>query len=261
MVAFLCVIVALSGGQPVALRCEHRVDPIGLDVAVPRFSWRLDAGERDPGSGVSQSSYRILVATDPAVLALDGADVWDSGRIATDATTEIDYAGSPLAPHEALVWKVMAWDQDERASPWSPLAHFSTGPIVRGGGDGREGTKSAATIGSWPGEWIGFDSGESAALLRTGFDVERPLARATAYVTALGVADLHLNGARVGDDCFTPGWTDYRKRVHWRAFDVTGRMRPGRNVVGLELAAGWFAGHISASRNIRNAGAGPVSSA
>ena len=52
------------------------------------------------------------------------------------------------------------------------------------------------------------------------------------YATALGIFDVHLNGQRVGDDYFNPGWTDYTKRVYYRAFDVTGQVRAGRQRPG-----------------------------
>ncbi|MGE5327167.1 MAG: alpha-L-rhamnosidase N-terminal domain-containing protein, partial [Deltaproteobacteria bacterium] len=63
--------------------------------------------------------------------------------------------------------------------------------------------------------------------LRKQFRVEKPVARATLYGTALGLVDLHLNGKRVSDDYFTPGWTDYTKRVYYRAYDVTSSLRQG----------------------------------
>ena len=57
--------------------------------------------------------------------------------------------------------------------------------------------------------------------LRTRFRVEKPVRRATLYATGLGIFDVHLNGRRVSDDWFNPGWTDYTKRVYYRAYDVT----------------------------------------
>jgi alpha-L-rhamnosidase len=82
------------------------------------------------------------------------------------------------------------------------------------------------------------------ALLRRPFKVEKPVARALVYASALGLVDVHLNGARVSDDRFTPGWTDYSKRVYYRAFDVTGRVKEGANLLGAELADGWYCGYV-----------------
>jgi alpha-L-rhamnosidase len=80
--------------------------------------------------------------------------------------------------------------------------------------------------------------------LRTEFDVAKKIRRATLYLTALGLADFHLNGQRVSEDRFTPGWTDYNKRVHYRAYDVTPLVRQGRNALGAILADGWYSGYI-----------------
>jgi alpha-L-rhamnosidase len=80
--------------------------------------------------------------------------------------------------------------------------------------------------------------------LRKEFMVSKPVVRATLYATALGLADVHLNGQRVSDDRFTPGWTDYSKRVHYRTYDVTTLLQNGRNVLGAILADGWYSGYI-----------------
>ena len=54
----------------------------------------------------------------------------------------------------------------------------------------------------------------------------------------------HLNGRRVSEDFFTPGWTDYAKRADYRTYDVTKWVRPGENVLGAILADGWYAGYV-----------------
>jgi alpha-L-rhamnosidase len=83
-----------------------------------------------------------------------------------------------------------------------------------------------------------------AAYLRRSFRPRGPVARATAYASALGIIDLEINGSRVSDDLFTPGWTDYRKRVHYRAYDVTGLVAPQTEVTAV-LGQGWFSGYVA----------------
>jgi len=83
-----------------------------------------------------------------------------------------------------------------------------------------------------------------AAYLRKEFLVEKPVVRATLYTTALGWIDAHVNGSRVSDDYFNPGWTDYHKRVYYRAFDVTAGIRTGANALGAILSDGWYSGYI-----------------
>ena len=80
--------------------------------------------------------------------------------------------------------------------------------------------------------------------LRTTFKAAKPVKRATLYATGLGIFDLFLNGSRVTEDTFNPGWTDYNKRVLYRAYDVTPLVRDGENALGAILADGWYSGYI-----------------
>lgn len=77
--------------------------------------------------------------------------------------------------------------------------------------------------------------------LRKSFSVAKPIKRATVYATALGLYELHLNGQRVGNDVFTPGWTDFHKRVQYNTYDVTGLLKNGPNAIGAILGDGWYA--------------------
>ena len=96
-----------------------------------------------------------------------------------------------------------------------------------------------------------------ASLLRTGFRVEKPLASATLYASAMGLCDAYLNGQRVSEDFFTPGWSDYDKRIYYRSYDVTDRLTQGDNALGAELADGWFSGYVGWGRNRDHYGAEP----
>lgn len=80
--------------------------------------------------------------------------------------------------------------------------------------------------------------------LRTDFTVDRPVKRAVVYASALGLYELRINGERVGDDYFTPGWTDYTKRLYYQTYDVTDLIRQGGNAIGSALADGWYAGYL-----------------
>nr|WP_275937269.1 alpha-L-rhamnosidase [Streptomyces fulvoviolaceus] len=72
----------------------------------------------------------------------------------------------------------------------------------------------------------------------------RKVSRARLYATALGLYEAHLNGSRVGRDHLAPGWTDYRTRLQYQAYDVTTLLRPGANAIGAHLAPGWYAGNV-----------------
>lgn len=82
------------------------------------------------------------------------------------------------------------------------------------------------------------------ALFRREFDVPGPIKRATLYASARGLFELRANGRRVGEDIFAPEWTDYDKRIHFRTYDVTALLAPGRNALGATLGDGWWSGYI-----------------
>jgi alpha-L-rhamnosidase len=110
---------------PTALRCENRVDPLGVEAATPRLSWQLQAA---PGqTNQSQSAYRILVASSEANLAADTGDLWDSGKVTSSQSRAIRYAGPALTSEQKLHWKVRVWDQADQSTDWSAPATWTMG--------------------------------------------------------------------------------------------------------------------------------------
>ena len=100
------------------------------------------------------------------------------------------------------------------------------------------------------GPWNEIVNGASAVMtpppyFRKTFTASKPVKRAVLYATALGVYHLSLNGKQVGSDVLSPGWTEYRKRVHYLAYDVTHQLRPGANALGAILGDGWYASYLA----------------
>jgi len=118
------------------LTCEYAVDPLGIDVAAPRFSWVLESTRR----GQAQSAYHILVAGSEAKLAANTGDKWDSGKIASAKSVNVVYKGKTLASRESCWWKVRVWDKAGAPSPWSKPATFEMGLLKKA---------------DWKGQWIG----------------------------------------------------------------------------------------------------------
>ena len=79
---------------------------------------------------------------------------------------------------------------------------------------------------------------------RKEFSAAKPIRRATIYATALGIYELYVNGRRVGDAVFAPGWTDYHKRAYYNTYDVTDLVRQGENAIGAWVADGWYSGYV-----------------
>lgn len=110
------------------LRCEYRVDPMGIDQPQPRLSWTLESS--DPGR--QQSAWQILVASSPEKLSRNKGDLWNSGQVKSDQSNQMAYAGTPLESRKQVWWKVKVWDQDGRASTWSEPATWSMGLLNQG---------------------------------------------------------------------------------------------------------------------------------
>lgn len=111
-----------------SLRCEHRTNPEGLDIREPRLSWTLTGTKR----GECQTAYHLLVASSPSLLEDNKGDLWDSGKVRSDQTVHIVYAGKPLASRARVWWKVRVWDRDSRASRWSKPGTWSMGLLEAG---------------------------------------------------------------------------------------------------------------------------------
>lgn len=214
-----------------ALRCEYLKNPIGIDVLQPRFFWQLHTQRR----GARQSAYQILVASDEALLARDQGDLWDSGQVASDQCTHVVYEGSRLGSTQRAWWKVRAWDENEAATEYSEPAWWEMGLLERG---------------DWKAVWIGASlaGGKTTPapcpFLRHELALSQSVVCARLYVTALGLYEFYINGQQVGDDIFTPGWTDYRKRVQYQVYDVTPLLQAGQNALGAILGDGWYCGHV-----------------
>ncbi len=397
-----------GGLIPEYLRCEYRVAPLGIDAAQPRLSWIVASSRR----GQTQTAYRILVASNKRLLAKGTGDLWDSGVVKSDRSTQVRYQGEPLTAGVQYFWKVRVWNQDDKASSWSKPARGTTGllsqdewkaqwigfdasrdrasaapdvditraswiwqgqqdagtaapigtryfrkeftvpgqrrvesalcaatadnnfrlyvngrrigdgsdfkqvtvidviehirpgrnvlaiqasnvgdapnpagvlAVLKLGFSGRQ-TSIIASDATWrasesaPANWaaVDFDAGDwqpakvvgnygtdpwgqvsvtsgrlflpPAQYLRTRFALDKPVKRATVYASALGNYELHINGQRVGDAYFTPGWTDYRIRVLCNTYDVTRQLKKGLNAVGAILADGWYSGYIGWGR-------------
>ena len=108
------------------LRCEYLADPLGIDATSPRLSWILASDQR----GEKQTAYRVLVASSAKILNQDTGDLWDSGKVASDESSQIVYAGKPLASRESCFWKVQAWDRDGKPGAWSPVARWQMGLLA-----------------------------------------------------------------------------------------------------------------------------------
>jgi len=227
------------------LRCEYRINPLGVGSARPRLSWEL----RSSHHGVMQSAYRILVSEDTPSLKKNEGTVWDSQKRSSGVSIGTSYAGPALSPGHTYYWKVMVWDaQRNDSSHWSPIASWQTGLLDRSD------WKNA--------QWIGYaalpDSGlrlpapsvkgvkksgpfrDTLPIFRREFEITKPLLRATAFISGLGHFELSVNGERTGDHFLDPGWVAYDKKALYVALDLTAQLKQGANAIGAMLGNGFY---------------------
>ena len=431
LLAVLLTAMAAQAAEVKNLRCEYQESPLGVDALRPRLSWKLETGNLKletgstsakatadknlkPERGIRQVAYQVLVASSEKLLKKDKGDLWDSGKVESEQSIQVAYAGKPLESRMRCFWKVRVWVVDSgfrvQGSGWSSAAMWTMGlldqaswnakwiaavakydkPLPVGGGVGYHAAEAASEKEEkWvqvdlgvsvpiervvlhalnhgaPGsstEGFGFpvrfriegsddtdfktskmitdqtsadypnpghvavlfeakgltaryvrvtatklwnrqsggnpfclalaqmeviSAGKNTALmaavtakdsvenwgwakasltdgqrfspqnkkppkgdamdvkpsetiqLRKEFTLEKEIKRAVVYVCGLGQFELRLNGRKVGDEVLAPGWTNYRKTCLYSAYDVTGQLAQGANVLGVMLGNGMY---------------------
>jgi alpha-L-rhamnosidase len=388
---------ATGAVRPTDLRCEYLRNPLGIDALQPRLSWILQPTNRS-ARGLRQTAYQIVAADSRKALSANTGNLWDSGKVESDRSILVPYAGKTLAAGERCFWKVRVWDQQGNSSAWSRPAFWTIGLLrpedwskaewigLPGAGgkqavlreaswiwlpegnpassapvgrryfrrtvtvpDGRP-VRTAHLLMTADNEFVAFINGQRvgagnnfksvsdfdvttqlhagenviaveatnagdspnpagligelriefaageplvvgtgadwksadranagwqrvgvdasgwaaakvlgnngmapwgtlrapddrrlpARYLRHEFALDRKVARATAYVCGLGLFEFHLNGHKIGDHVLEPAVSEYDKRQYYVTFDVTSRLKPGANAIGVILGNGRY---------------------
>jgi alpha-L-rhamnosidase len=205
-----------------ALYCDHAVNPPAIDHPAPTLSWTLNSSRR----GTHQSAYQILVSRDSASLQRGIGDLWNSGKVASDNSTTVVYAGTPLASGDLCYWKVRAWDDRDSLSVWSEPGQWQVGLL---------------NASDWKAQWIsaGLNDTAAAPLFRRDFLLRGKIKHATASIYGLGWYELYLNGTRVGDQVLAPPNSHYDRVNLYDTYDVTRLLREHGNAVGVMLGGGY----------------------
>jgi alpha-L-rhamnosidase len=228
------MLVALTGeawALPVRLRCEYRVNPLGIDRTSPRLSWQSDNSERN----WKQSAYEIVVASNPERLASGQADVWDSGKKESSDSVDVRYSGPALESRHRYYWKVRVWDStgqvfDSKESAWweMGLVHWA----------------------DWKAKWIGWtnpeDEADRARIRWIWVPGQDPLATkprtSVRFQTTVNLSqnpqDAALLLAVRGDYTARVNGHEVGRKRNWRAFDrrdIADQLVIGKNWIEVDI--------------------------
>jgi alpha-L-rhamnosidase len=214
------------------LRTEYKTNPIGIDITRPRLSWEILSRNRN----IIQTAYHIKAALSEENLESENNLIWNTGKVSSEQSVHVEYKGPELQSGQRIYWKVKVWDNKGSESEWSEAAYWEMGLL--NGSD-------------WKASWIELDIPEVDTVsnpcpyFRKEFKTGDNIKEARVYISSRGLYQLYLNGEKVGDQLFTPGWTSYNKRLQYQVYDVTSKLNNGPNAIGAILGDGWYRGFLA----------------
>jgi alpha-L-rhamnosidase len=266
----LAPLAALPAADVTNLRCEYLNNPLGIDVLKPRLSWVSEAGSQESEvRGQRQTAYQVLVASAPELLAKDKGDLWDSGKVESDQSIQVEYVGKPLTSGMRCFWKVRGWftvhGSEVQGSEWSKNASWAMGVLKPEDLGSAKWIKSDLELADYQKElkkvpdhdrepedsmWERAKgirkitegvTNAPAVWLRKEFSAAgKPLRSARVCMSGLGYYELYINGAKVNDHHLNCAPYDYGKAVPYQVHDVKQLLRGGDNAIGVILGNGYF---------------------
>jgi alpha-L-rhamnosidase len=229
--SFICFVLAMcqlawgesSEREAGYLRCEYKTEPLSIDAARPQLSWTLTS----PTRGARQTAYQILVASSREKLAADQGDLWDSGKVVSDQTVNIEYAGKALVSRQSCHWKVRAWFDNGGVTAWSKPSAWTIGLLDKA---------------DWRAKWIAFPTkaANEAQYFRKEVQLDKPVKRAVVRFACLGFSDILINGRKPDESLMiAPRFANPAYRVIYTTLDVTQTLKQGANCIAAILGNGY----------------------
>lgn len=212
--------------------CNFQKDVTGIQKD-SSFSWSLKSDKR----GVLQTAYRLQVSRSSDF----SKPLYDTGKKESEDSVAVPLSSFVFDDATQYSIRVMVWDNTGEESPWSEAITIET----------------ARKKKPWEALFITAEDDKDksdARLLRKEFVLDEKLVSAKAYITALGLYEFYVNGKRVGEDLFTPGWTSYTKRLLYQSYDVRDFLTEGTNCLASMVGSGWYKGTIGFELNKHNYG-------
>ena len=203
------------------LKVNNTVNPLGIDTQVPRFSWVMQSSVR----AQAQTAYQILVATSEDRLTEQAADLWNTGKVLSDRSNNISYAGAALTSKTKYYWTVRVWDKNGNPSALGAPAVFET---------------ALMSPDEWEADWIQAPDTIALPMFGKSFMLEKDVKSARAYVSGVGLYEMTVNGQTVTDSVLEPGESFFPKTILYATYDLTSRLKKGENAVGVMLGRGFY---------------------
>lgn len=207
------------------LLIDERLIPLGISSAFPSFSWKLDCELEN----TTQTSYRIILSDCDEV-------VWDTKVIQSETSTNIKCTIKLKAYTQ---YKVHLEVNNNHGYHAIFESNFYSGKLDE----------------SWCGKWItSFIQNDKhnqlpPELFQKKFNLSEKPIQAILYTSALGIYQGKLNGERISDIYFAPGYTHYQSYLQFQTYDVTEKINVGENVLRFLIANGWYLGTIGSVNN------------
>ncbi len=200
------------------LKCEYRVNPIGIESRHPRLFWKAK------GNSERQLAYRVIVGSSEQAVSDGTGDLFDTGRV-VGSDFYAEYGGKALPSRCLCWWKVFLWSEQGMAE--SEVAFFETG----------------LDASDWKGTWMSMPANYQGGTTLYRKIIEllaKPILRARAYVCGLGYCEAFVNGQKLGTAVLNPAVTDYSRSVLYSTYDILPLLKTGDNVFGAEIGHGWL---------------------
>lgn len=226
---------------------EHMRKPLGIDIAAPRFAWKL----KSDVNNVKQVAYRLVISSDDSSI--------DTGRIECGESIEVTVDGFEAKPMTAYRAALTVWDNKGRSA--AAETGFETGrmgvPFAGGWVEPEQDPTPSSMEGDREGDTIAedaiprdargnrtFEEFRPAQYIRIPFMSDKPVRRARVYAAAHGLYRLEINGICPDERWLAPENTAYNKLLNYQTYDITEYVRHGENTIDVTLADGWWAGRV-----------------
>nr|WP_294895118.1 family 78 glycoside hydrolase catalytic domain [uncultured Pedobacter sp.] len=176
--------------------------------------------------GQKQTAFQVLVASSLAELNENKGDLWDSGKLLSNQSINNVYKPNDLKSGQKCFWKLRVWDVSDKASEWSGAASFTIGLL---------------NPNDWKGSWI-YKKDQLKTdhnWYRKTFDLQYTPTSGLVYVASMGYHELYVNGEKVTDNVMNPVLSYMEKRIPYLTYDITNKLKKGKNVIAIWHAAGW----------------------